>query len=60
MSRVRARCSSLQADSMAQGVLDRTYSVDAQTQWFTALNTDYFSDWRTGPISGTYVKIAHV
>lgn len=58
--RVRAWCSSLQADSRAQGVLDRTASLDAQTPWFTALNTNYYSEYKVGPIAGTYVKISHL
>jgi hypothetical protein len=58
--RVRAWCSSLQADSRAQGVLDRTASLDAQTQWFTGLNINYYSDYKIGPIAGTYTKISHL
>ena len=58
--RVRARCSSLQADSKAQGVLDRNVSQDGYTQWFTRIDFNYYSGWYVGPISGTYVKISHL
>lgn len=58
--RVVARCSSLNADNKADGVLDRVAGRDNHTGWFTQLNTDRRSDWGLPAIRGTYVTIAHV
>lgn len=43
--RVRASCASLQADSKARGVLDRTGGIGSYTGWFTTLNKYYYSSW---------------
>lgn len=62
--RVRARCSSLQADSRAQGVLDKVGASDPETAWFTQLNTYKYSNYtECDPINtcnNTRVKIEHV
>jgi hypothetical protein len=61
--RVRAICSSLQADSKARGTLIINGSGDKHTSWFTAINTYRYSDytdlygWEVG---GSRVEIEHV
>lgn len=45
--RVRARCSSLQADSKAKGVLEKAAASDPETAWFTQLNTYKYSNYTT-------------
>lgn len=44
--RVRARCSSLGANSKARGVLDIPGDVDTATSYFTVLNTNRYSSYR--------------
>jgi hypothetical protein len=62
--RVRARCSSLNADSKAKGVLDKSGASDPETTWFTQLNTYKYSNYTTCDIfntcNNTRVDIAHV
>lgn len=43
---VNARCSSLNANSKARGVLDIPADIDVSTSWFTRLNTTYSSGYR--------------
>lgn len=62
--RVRASCSSLQADSKAKGVLEKAGASDPETAWFTALNTYKYSNYTTcSPLAtcnNTRVDIGHV
>ncbi len=58
--RAAAKCSSLHADSKAQGVLDMTAALDKHTAWFTAIGVTYRSGHAIGPNNGAYYKIAHV
>jgi hypothetical protein len=57
-------CSSLQADSKAKGVLDKSGASDPETAWFTQLNTYKYSNYTTcSPLAScnnTRVEIAHV
>lgn len=59
-TRAKAMCWTLQVDSMARGSLNLVLAGDKHTQWFTALNRYYRSDYDRGPNSGTYYTIAHV
>ncbi|WP_447645335.1 hypothetical protein [Nocardioides zeae] len=59
--RVRAKCTSLQGDSKARGVLDISGDTDKRTEWFTTVNKYYYSDsykcvW--GQCNNTRVEIA--
>ena len=60
--RVRASCSSLQANSKAMGWLDRTGDPDVDTGWFTALNTYRYSDYVSCLLTcnNTYTKTGPV
>lgn len=59
---VEARCTSLQADSKAQGTLDVQAAPDLHTAWFTRKSTWYKSGWgATGEtIRGPRVDISHL
>lgn len=43
--RVRASCTSLNANTKARGIADYTGDFDTYTQWFTRLNTSYYGPW---------------
>lgn len=61
--RVRAICSSLQADSKARGTLLVENAVDEHTVWFTGLNINRYSSWRTlleWEVGGTEAEIAPI
>lgn len=59
-SRVRAACSSLSANTKAKGILDLTAANDYETQWFTRLNTNYYSGYATGPNRGVGMRTGSV
>lgn len=56
--RAWARCSSLEANSKAQGELTRV-GVHKYTVWFTRLNTTYYTNWYIWG-TGSTVTIARV
>lgn len=59
--RVRARCTAMEGDSKARGVLDVAFANDEETAWFTVLYTYKYSDWRyCTSCNNTRVDIAHV
>ena len=60
--RVRASCSSLQANSKALGWLDRTGDPDVDTGWFTVLNTYRYSAYVSCILTcnNTYTKTGPV
>jgi hypothetical protein len=61
--RVRATCSRLEADSMARGTLLVDNAVDQHTVWFTGLNRNVYSSWRTlyeWEVQGTETEIAPI
>lgn len=62
--RVRAVCSSLQANTKARGTLDVALNNDKSTIWFTGLNKYYYSGYTDcGPsfsCTNTRIELAQV